>query len=80
MKNVQILTNITSMCCKVAVGIAGTIVIGLLINLIVSAILGHTERGQLETALKEYEEALVDFRPASKEYQKAINRVMIMLE
>lgn len=80
MKNIQILTNITSTCCKVAVGLCATIAIGLLVDLIVSAIWGHIERGKLEAALAEYDKTLAEFRPASIEYEKAIYKVMGILE
>ncbi|XP_058632977.1 single-pass membrane and coiled-coil domain-containing protein 3-like [Onychostoma macrolepis] len=80
MKNIQILTNITSTCAKILGGIFASVVIGLLVDLIVSAILGYIERDKLETALKEYEEALAEFRPVSKQYQKAIYEVEILLK
>ncbi len=50
------------------------------VDAFVSAILGNIERGKLETALKEYEEALEKFRPASKEYQEAIYEIKFILE
>ncbi|XP_016379519.1 single-pass membrane and coiled-coil domain-containing protein 3-like [Sinocyclocheilus rhinocerous] len=80
MKNIIILTNITSTCAKVAVGTFASIVLGVLIDVIVSAIVGHVERANLESALAEYEEALKTFRPASKEYEMAIYEVMFMLK
>uniref|UniRef100_A0A673KZ79 Single-pass membrane protein with coiled-coil domains 3 n=1 Tax=Sinocyclocheilus rhinocerous TaxID=307959 RepID=A0A673KZ79_9TELE len=80
MKNIRILTNITCTCAKVAVGTFASIVLGVLIDVIISAIVGHIERAKLESALAEYEEALKTFRPASKEYEMAIYEVMFMLK
>uniref|UniRef100_A0A672NCR5 Uncharacterized protein n=1 Tax=Sinocyclocheilus grahami TaxID=75366 RepID=A0A672NCR5_SINGR len=79
-KKKKILETVTSIYCKIARGICASIVIGLAVDVIVSAIVGYIEQGKLDTALAEYEEALAVFRPASKEYQKAIYKVTIMLE
>ncbi|XP_016339969.1 single-pass membrane and coiled-coil domain-containing protein 3-like [Sinocyclocheilus anshuiensis] len=75
-----ILKTVTSIYCKIASGICASIVIGLAVDVIVSAIVGYIEQRKLDTALAEYDQALAVFRPASKEYQKAIYKVTVMLE
>ncbi|ROI48985.1 Single-pass membrane and coiled-coil domain-containing protein 3 [Anabarilius grahami] len=54
--------------------------IGVLVDMIISAIVGYFERDELEKTLKEYETALAEFRPASEQYQDAITEVKIMLK
>nr|XP_055062058.1 single-pass membrane and coiled-coil domain-containing protein 3-like [Misgurnus anguillicaudatus] len=50
----------------------GSVVLGVVflgIDMIAGAIMGSIERDQLEKALKEYDSALDEFKPASKKYQ-----------
>lgn len=66
-------------------GVVGSILMGLVVgfvitDVVVSGILGYIEQCKLETALEEYEEALSEFRPASKNYEKAIYEVMFLLK
>ncbi|XP_058632068.1 single-pass membrane and coiled-coil domain-containing protein 3-like [Onychostoma macrolepis] len=79
-KIMTILIGITCTCAIYSVGIFAAVLFGLAVNAIFSAIVGHIEQGKLNTALEEYEKALAEFRPASKEYQKAINEIGFMLE
>ncbi len=76
----KILIGITCTLAIYSVGIIGAFLFGMAVDAFVSAILGNIERGKLETALKEYEEALEKFRPASKEYQEAIYEIKFILE
>jgi len=48
--------------------------------MIISGILGAIERGELERALEEYDEALEEFRPVSEKYQDSITYIRIRLE
>ncbi|XP_053548455.1 single-pass membrane and coiled-coil domain-containing protein 3 [Bombina bombina] len=61
-------------------GSLGITLLGLGIDAIICAILGAVERDQLETSMKEYEESLAEFKPASETYQQAIVRVITALE
>ncbi|XP_048050372.1 single-pass membrane and coiled-coil domain-containing protein 3-like [Megalobrama amblycephala] len=58
----------------------GLAVVFLGIDMIVEAILGSIERDNLEKALKEYDEALKEFEPASEKYQDIITYVRIKIE
>ncbi|XP_006629387.1 single-pass membrane and coiled-coil domain-containing protein 3 [Lepisosteus oculatus] len=51
-------------------------VLGLGVDMLVSAILGAVERDNLERVIQEYREALADFRPASEQYQANITDVI----
>ncbi|XP_052441443.1 single-pass membrane and coiled-coil domain-containing protein 3-like [Carassius gibelio] len=66
------------------VGMASSIlVVGLLffgVDLIFQAIQGSIERDQLEKSLKEYDDALEEFRPASEKYQDSITYVRVRIE
>ncbi|XP_043094587.1 single-pass membrane and coiled-coil domain-containing protein 3-like [Puntigrus tetrazona] len=79
MKKIRVLTNITSTCVRVVGGMIATFVVGLLIDLIASAIIGHYERKHLEEALEDHEKVLVEFRPASEQYQDAIAEVKAVI-
>ncbi|XP_018970315.2 single-pass membrane and coiled-coil domain-containing protein 3-like [Cyprinus carpio] len=66
-------------------GVIGSILMGLVVgfvitDVVVSGILGYIEQCKLDKALEEYEEALAEFRPASKEYKEAIYEVMFLLK
>lgn len=61
----------------------GEVVIGMLfmgLGMIIGAIQGSTERNLLEKALKECEQALDEFRPASAIYQDILTSARIKLE
>ncbi|KAK9976707.1 hypothetical protein ABG768_021912 [Culter alburnus] len=78
-----ILAKITSKFVKIAAGTLATLglaVVFLGIDMIVQAILGSIERDNLEKALKEYDEALKEFEPASEKYQDNITYVRIKIE
>ncbi len=82
-KNGNILTNITSTFIKIGTGLLATVLLGVAfigIEMIIQAILGKIEHAQLEKALKEYDEALEEFRPASEIYQDSITYIRIKLE
>ncbi|KAL1273540.1 hypothetical protein QQF64_026354 [Cirrhinus molitorella] len=83
MTKIEILKNITSVWCVIGIGLGGMVVavlIGLAVDLTISAILGYYERDKLEAALAEYDKVLKTFRPASKEYQEAIYEVKFSLK
>ncbi|XP_067249286.1 single-pass membrane and coiled-coil domain-containing protein 3-like [Chanodichthys erythropterus] len=78
-----ILAKITSKFVKIGAGTlacVGLAVVFIGIDMIVEAILGSIERDQLEKALKEYDEALPEFKPASLEYQYNIMKVQVKIE
>nr|XP_055062678.1 single-pass membrane and coiled-coil domain-containing protein 3-like [Misgurnus anguillicaudatus] len=50
------------------------------IGIIFGAIMGRFERDKLEKALKEYDEALDNFKPASKQYQYSITEARIRID
>ncbi|XP_048011853.1 single-pass membrane and coiled-coil domain-containing protein 3-like [Megalobrama amblycephala] len=78
-----ILAKITSKFVKIGAGTLACIGLGVVflgIDMIVDAILGSIERDRLEKALKEYDEALNEFEPASLEYQHSITYVQIKIE
>ncbi|KAL0151506.1 hypothetical protein M9458_053158 [Cirrhinus mrigala] len=79
-KNGTILANITSGFAKFATGLAAGVALGVVfmgIDMIIGAILGSIERNELEKALKEYDEALKEFKPASVKYQDSITEIKI---
>ncbi|KAL1273537.1 hypothetical protein QQF64_026351 [Cirrhinus molitorella] len=83
MKKTEILKNITSVWYKIGISLGGMVVsvlLGLVVDLIISAIAGAVERDKLEAALAEYDKVLKTFRPASKEYQEAIYEVKFCLK
>ncbi|KAK9976714.1 hypothetical protein ABG768_021919 [Culter alburnus] len=78
-----ILANITSMCLAFTAGSFASLALGVVflgIDMIVEAILGSIERDNLEKALKEYDDALSEFKPASEKYQDKITFVRIKIE
>ncbi|XP_048050593.1 single-pass membrane and coiled-coil domain-containing protein 3-like [Megalobrama amblycephala] len=82
-KNGVILENITSKFVIIGAGTlacVGLAVVFMGIDMIVEAILGSIERDQLEKALKEYDKALDEFKPASEKYQDNITYVRIKIE
>jgi len=50
------------------------------VDMIASAIIGTVERDKLEDTIKQLEEAMEGFEPASKEYTKTIMTVQVRLE
>ncbi|XP_067249288.1 single-pass membrane and coiled-coil domain-containing protein 3-like [Chanodichthys erythropterus] len=79
----KILGNITSTFAKIAAGTLacfGLAVVFMGIDMIVEAILGSIERDNLEKALKEYDDALSEFEPASIEYQYNITYAKVKIE
>ncbi|KAK9976717.1 hypothetical protein ABG768_021922 [Culter alburnus] len=79
----DILVNLISQIGKFGAGTLacfGLAVVFLGIDMIVEAILGSIERDNLEKALKEYDEALSEFEPASEKYQDNITYVRIKIE
>ncbi|XP_073717387.1 single-pass membrane and coiled-coil domain-containing protein 3-like isoform X2 [Misgurnus anguillicaudatus] len=82
-QNVAILAGITVTCELIATGLLGCVVFGVLlmgIEMIFQGILGSIERDRLKQALKEYEDALEDFRPASEKYQDSITEVKLTIK
>ncbi|XP_055073888.2 single-pass membrane and coiled-coil domain-containing protein 3-like [Misgurnus anguillicaudatus] len=82
-QNVAILGGITGTCWVIATGLLGGVVFGVLlmgIEMIFQGILGSIERDRLKQALKEYEDALEDFRPASEKYQDSITEVKLTIK
>lgn len=75
-KHKGILGTIITTCAKMAAGFWASIGLGVLS----SVILGYIERGELEKELAEYEVTLKEFRPASEEYQDAINQIKLLLK
>lgn len=85
MKNMRSLTGIIFIFACISTGVVGSILMGLVVgfvitDVVVSGILGYIEQCKLDKALEEYEEALSEFRPASKNYEKAIYEVMFLLK
>ncbi|XP_073694056.1 single-pass membrane and coiled-coil domain-containing protein 3-like [Garra rufa] len=81
--NGTILANIASTLVKVAASGAALVALGVVflgIDMIIGAIVGSIERDKLEKALKEYDEALKEFKPASLKYQDSITEVRIRIE
>ncbi|XP_051539545.1 single-pass membrane and coiled-coil domain-containing protein 3-like isoform X2 [Myxocyprinus asiaticus] len=81
--NGMILARITAIFTTIGTGLLASCVLGVIfmgVDMIVSAILGSIERDQLKKALKEYDEVLDEFRPASERYQDSITYVRIRLE
>ncbi|XP_048057862.1 single-pass membrane and coiled-coil domain-containing protein 3-like [Megalobrama amblycephala] len=79
----DILVNLVSQIGKFGAGTfacVGLAVVFMGIDMIVEAILGSIERDKLEKALKEYDEALTEFEPASEKYQDNITYVRIKIE
>nr|XP_055074675.1 single-pass membrane and coiled-coil domain-containing protein 3-like [Misgurnus anguillicaudatus] len=78
------LASITGTCLVIATGLLGCVVFGVLlmgIDMIFQAILlGGFEHDRLKQALKEYEDALEDFRPASEKYQDSIIEVKLTIQ
>ncbi|XP_057188173.1 single-pass membrane and coiled-coil domain-containing protein 3-like [Triplophysa rosa] len=82
-QNVAMLASITGVCGVIAMGFLGCVVFGVLfmgVDMIIQAILGSTERDRLERALKEYDDVLKDFRPASEKYQESITEVKLTIQ
>ncbi|XP_067401845.1 single-pass membrane and coiled-coil domain-containing protein 3-like [Emydura macquarii macquarii] len=76
------LTNVVSIVAKIGAsvfGLAAGVAIGVTVDMIFSAVLGAIEKKQLEESIQELEGHLNEFKPASKEYQKAIMGVIITI-
>ncbi|ROJ30475.1 Single-pass membrane and coiled-coil domain-containing protein 3 [Anabarilius grahami] len=79
----DILGNLVSKIGKIGAGTlacVGLAVVFIGIDMIVEAILGSVERDKLEKALKEYDEVLNEFKPASEKYQRNIMKVQVKIE
>ena len=63
-----------------AIATLAVAVIGLAVDMIVSAIIGSIERSKLEQSITELEEAKNKFEPATREYTMAIYKVIARLE
>ncbi|XP_044847181.1 single-pass membrane and coiled-coil domain-containing protein 3-like isoform X2 [Mauremys mutica] len=61
------------------IGAVAGMIVGVGIDLILSAILGAIERDQLEAKIQELSELVSEFKPASKEYNKAIMKILCKL-
>ncbi|XP_044846642.1 single-pass membrane and coiled-coil domain-containing protein 3-like [Mauremys mutica] len=61
------------------IGAVAGMIVGVGIDLILSAILGAIERDQLEAKIQELSELVSEFKPASKEYNKAIMKIICKL-
>lgn len=82
-KNKNLLTGIRLSLCLVSQSVWAGIKFSVLLlafDVIFEAIVGAIERDQLEKALKEYDQALNEFKPASEEYQDKITSVKARLE
>ncbi|ROL46602.1 Single-pass membrane and coiled-coil domain-containing protein 3 [Anabarilius grahami] len=82
-KNGTILTNMRLTFGLITTTALATVVVGVLfagIDMIISYFLGKKERDELERALKEFDEALEEFRPVSEKYQDSITYVRVRLE
>ncbi|XP_048011690.1 single-pass membrane and coiled-coil domain-containing protein 3-like [Megalobrama amblycephala] len=79
----DILVDLVSQIGKFAAGTFACVGLGVVfmgIDMIVEAILGSIERDKLEKVLKEYDEALKEFKPASEKYQDNITYIRIKIE
>ncbi|XP_074836698.1 single-pass membrane and coiled-coil domain-containing protein 3-like [Carettochelys insculpta] len=79
----RVLSNVMMIVARVGIILGGIVVsaiLGVGIDLIISAILGAKERKDLEEKIRELQEIVDEFKPASKEYSKAIMKVMLLLE
>ncbi|XP_067411462.1 single-pass membrane and coiled-coil domain-containing protein 3-like [Emydura macquarii macquarii] len=76
--------QITALMAEVGISLFGGIVasalVGVGLNLILSAIIGATERSQLEAEIQKLEALVNEFKPASKEYYKTIIEVKIICQ
>ena len=76
---VKVVTSIGVLATSVIAGVVlGVLALG--IDMIASAIIGAIERDELEKTIKELEDALSEFEPASKEYTKTIVHVEVKLQ
>lgn len=83
MRNEAFLTAMRASFGAFATGPFALLAIGVIflgIDVIIEAILGAIERSQLEEALKNYEEALTAFKPASESFQHSIYYVIARLD
>ncbi|XP_048010439.1 single-pass membrane and coiled-coil domain-containing protein 3-like [Megalobrama amblycephala] len=76
----KLVSNVVEGVCAGTFACVGLGVVFMGIDMIVEAILGSIERDKLEKALKEYDEALKEFKPASEKYQDNITYVRIKIE
>uniref|UniRef100_A0A8C3SMV7 Single-pass membrane and coiled-coil domain-containing protein 3 n=1 Tax=Chelydra serpentina TaxID=8475 RepID=A0A8C3SMV7_CHESE len=75
-----LLSQMMTIVVKVGASVIGAMVIGTLlgvaVDLVLSTILGAIERDRLETAIQELNALVSEFKPASKEYNKAIMKTI----
>ncbi|KAG6926137.1 single-pass membrane protein with coiled-coil domains 3, partial [Chelydra serpentina] len=77
-----VLSQTTMILAKVGASVIGAVagmLLGLGVDLVLSAILGAIERDRLETAIQELNALVSEFKPASKEYNKTIMKTICML-
>ncbi|XP_065429704.1 single-pass membrane and coiled-coil domain-containing protein 3-like [Chrysemys picta bellii] len=77
-----VLTQTTMVLARISasvIGVVAGILLGVGVDLILSAILGAVERDRLEAKIQELEKLVSEFKPASKDYYKAIIKVTCML-
>ncbi|MBN3312211.1 SMCO3 protein, partial [Atractosteus spatula] len=82
-KSGRLLTNVTSTCARLCCGSLSSLTFGMLflaIDIVIQIILGKKENNELIKILKEYDEALKEFRPASEKFQDNLTYVRVKLE
>lgn len=80
---ISALCSVCSILTVIAVSVVGVVLVGALfigVDMVISAILGARERDQLDSTIAEYEKCLDEFKPASRQYQTQIQRVMFLVE
>ncbi|XP_065429707.1 single-pass membrane and coiled-coil domain-containing protein 3-like [Chrysemys picta bellii] len=78
----RVLTQTTMVLARIGASVIGAMagaLLGVGVDLILSAILGAVERDQLEAKIQELEKLVSEFKPASHEYNKTIIKVTCML-
>ncbi|XP_032639845.1 single-pass membrane and coiled-coil domain-containing protein 3-like [Chelonoidis abingdonii] len=78
----RVLSQTAMVLAKIGASVVGAmagVLLGIGVDLILSAILGAIERDQLEAKIEELSELVGEFKPASKEYNKAIMKITCKL-
>ncbi|XP_026517184.1 single-pass membrane and coiled-coil domain-containing protein 3-like [Terrapene carolina triunguis] len=78
----RVLTQTTMVLAKIGASVIGAVagmILGVGVDLILSAILGAVERDQLEAKIQELNALVSEFKPASHEYNKTIIKISCML-
>ncbi|XP_030399324.1 single-pass membrane and coiled-coil domain-containing protein 3-like [Gopherus evgoodei] len=78
----RVLSQTAMVLAKIGASVIGAMagmLLGVGVDLILSAILGAIERDQLEAKIEELSELVGEFKPASKEYNKAIMKITCQL-